>query len=1430
MRPFDLQREWLFRGQVLRLGEDEHVLLLTMHHIVADGWSLQIMVREFSELYAAFIRNEESPLEELKIQYADYATWQRNWLQGDVLEEELAYWRGQLSEVPALELPTDQLRSSTENLAGATLSWELPPQLSCELRTMNRREGVTLFMTLLTGFYILLSRYSGQKDIAVGVPVAGRRLKELEDLIGFFVNTLVLRTELESGGSFRELLRKVRETTLEAHAHQDVPFEKLVEELRPERDLARSPFFQAMLVLQNAPAAQIKLPGLKLSVMEVEATTAKFDLLLTVSEEVERIQGTLNYRTELFSESSMKRLLEHWQNLLQEIAAAPGIPVQEIRMLSEPERHQMLVEWNGRQSKYDERSCVHQFFEEQVKRSGDAPAVEFGEQRLSYIQVERRANQLGRHLRKLGVGPDVCVGISLERSVEMVISLLAVLKAGGAYVPLDPKYPMSRLSYMLENAGIRVLITQDSLQNMFAGLAPLMVVLDDTLVAAQQESEEALNVNVHPDNLAYVIYTSGSTGNPKGVAMPHRPLVNLLNWQVSSPMRTLQFTSLSFDVSFQEMFVTFSRGGCLVLVDEETRRDPQLLWRLIADKRIERIFLPFVALQQLAEAGESLSSEAGCLQQVITAGEQLKTTPTLQHLFEHLPGCTLENQYGPSETHVITSYRLDENCSQWAALPPIGKAIENTQVYVLNEGYCPMPIGVAGELYLGGVGLSRGYMNRPDWTAERFVPDPFHEVGGGRLYRTGDLVRYRADGNLEFLGRKDQQIKMRGYRVEPGEIETALSECDGVAQAAVVVFQGQRTGETRLAAYVVPKAGANINSSGLRNQLRKRLPEYMVPASIVEMHEFPLTPSGKIDRKRLPEPEEKEREDQYVGPRTGEEEILCGMWAEVLKQERVGIEDNFFELGGHSLLATQLMARIRKVFEVELALRELFEAPTIAGLGKRMAEQRRKGEKGVVPGMERAARAGRLPLSYAQQRLWFLDQLQPNSAVYNIPMALRLKGKLEVGEVERVLQEMVRRHEVLRTRLEAEGGEAWQVIDEAGEVKLGWVDLSGVEGEEEREEETRKRVQEEAMRPFDLQREWLFRGQVLRLGEDEHVLLLTMHHIVCDEWSIRIMVREFVVLYQAYHAGLQSPLKDIELQYADFALWQRNWLQGDVLEEELVYWKRQLSDLPTLQLPVDYPHSGVAIRHGGTVTFELDQELCNRLKQLCRREGATPYMGMLAVFQVFLAKYTGQKDIAVGSPVANRLHAWTQDLIGFFANMIVLRTNLHSDPGFLEVLDRVRKVTLAGYDHQDLPFDLLVEAIPSMRNKAQSPLQAVLSFHTAHSEKIELSSLQFTSLGVPSNSTTKFDLTLHIMSDDEQMNGAWEYNAELFEEETVRQMTGHFIQLLRSVIEDPAAPISRLQMLSSKDIEILRQAPDIEDFAASDFAFEEQPLTQASEA
>src|SRR5215472_16703394 len=1812
---FNLQTGPLIRASLLKLAECDHVLLLNFHHIANDGWSIWQFAIELAPLYEAKREGKSSPLPELPVQYADFAVWQRDWLKSDIIARQLDYWTKQLTGAPeTLELPTDHRRPDVLSLRGATEKAVLPRDLLDRLNELSQQYGATLFMTLLAAYQTLLYRYTRQEEIVVGSPIASRTRTELEDLIGFFVNTLVMRTDLSGNPRFVELLERVRSTALGAYSNQDLPFEKLVEKLQPERELGRMPLFQVWFVLQNAPRISLQLPSLELRSMDVHNGTAKFDLGLFTVEKPDGLYCTVEYSTDLFEAVTIRRFLGHYRVLLEAIAAAPAKRLSELPLLTVGEREQIVVQWNDTAHAVNRERSLHQFIEDQVERTPDALALVYESQELTYRELNARANQLAHRLRKLGVRPDKLVAVCAQRSVEMVVALLGTIKAGGAYVPLDPDYPTSRLGVMLDDAEPPVLLTQQRLLDILPQHEVPGICLDRDWHTLASEPRENPPLIATGKDQAYMIYTSGSTGKPKGVPNVHQGIVNRLLWmqdayRLDGSDRVMQKTPYSFDVSVWEFFWPLMTGACLVIARPEGHKDPNYLIDLIRQRNITTMhFVPSMLRIFLeAEGVEHCTS----LRRVICSGEALPYE-LQQRFFERLGG-ELHNLYGPTEAAVDVSYWHCRPDSSMMVVP-IGKPVWNTQLYILDNYLQPVPVGVPGELHIGGVQLARGYFQEPELTAQKFIPNPFSSEPGSRLYKTGDLARFLPDGNIEYLGRIDHQVKLRGFRIELGEIETTLDSHPGVMQS-VVMAREDVPGHKRLVAYVVPNpayrgddssADANLGAeqvsqwseafdeayrrgggveeatfnikgwdssytgqpipseemrvwvdstvdrlrslhprsvweigcgtglllfrlapdceryygtdisqtalkfleqqrqrpelrlpqvtleqraahefdaeqmrgqfdavvlnsviqyfpevdylmavlnaavtalrpggaifvgdvrslsllevfhtsvevfkaddamsrqelqrrvrkgirqegelvvdpefftairyrwpqithvevqlkrgrakneltrfrynvilhvgeqapprvecawldwqkqglnraslaeilqktqpemlgvtaipnarlreaavaiewlaeegSGIVGELRQRLaqhaptqvtepediwsleqelpyrieirtsklatdglcdavfrrcntqgkvadsamtrfpgesdisrpwstysnnplrqraaaklvpqlrlyiggklPEYMVPAAFVLLDAMPLTASGKVNRRALPAPELSRAEalGDYRAPSTPAEEMIAAIFADVLRVERVGLDDNFFELGGHSLSATQVVSRIRQNLRVDLPVRSVFECPTIATLAQAAEQQQRSHQGLIAPPIERAPREERLPLSFAQQRLWVLDQIEPNNSLYNIPRPLRLTGKLDVDALETAINGVVTRHEVLRTTYGSEKGQPFQIIAESGHRPLHLIDLRHLSNPE-LENEARRIVQEEAATPFDLAKDPIIRYLLIRLGEEDHIFMVTTHHIADDGWSTGILLRELTELYEAALNQRPSPLPAVEIQYADYAVWQRNWLQGEVLARQVEYWGQQL-DLapPLLQIPSDRPRPAKPTFRGAMHRFLLPASLLESVRTLSRQQGSTAFMTLLAGFQTLVLHLTRQTDIVLGTDLANRGTVQSEALIGFFVNLLALRTDLSGDPTFTELLARVRDVALGAYAHQDVPFDKLVEELQPERSLSHSPIVQVLFVqqNTPRSSKTMPGlSLSWFPINVPS----KFDMAVFVSETDKGVMGNWVYSADLFDASSITRMAGLYQLVLERAIANPALRLSDL--------------------------------------
>lgn len=1389
VRSFDLSRLPLIRVSLFKLGEAENVVIINLHHIVADGLSIGLMLDELDTFYRAFTCGGDPRPPDLAVQYADFAQWQRQTLANEAAyANQIEFWRKQLAGgLPVLELPGDMPRPALQSFKGSNVFFNIPTSLAEDLRLLGAHEACTFFMTLLAAFQVLLQRYSGADDMVIGTPVAARTPRELEPLIGNFLNMAALRCDLSGNPTFIELLQRTRDTTLNAFSNSDLPFEPMMKHLKFERDPSRNPIFQ--VVLQVLPTTAPKIGDLEISSFHFDLKFAQFDLSLHFYEDVGGYRGRFEYCTDLFHAETVERLSLNFVQLLHAIAGNPDQNIAALPLLTDAERQRLLVDWNDTAAPYPTREvCLHQLVEEQAGRTPDRIAVVFEQQALTYRELNCRANRLARHLRTLGVGPDVLVGLFVERSLEMLVGIVSILKAGGAYVPMDPGYPKERLGYILEDSGAPIVLTQESLVGELPPFAGQSICLDADWTAIACESEEDLPAAVKPEHLAYVLFTSGSTGRPKGVALEHRSAVTFVQWakQVFTPQElaaVLFTTSVCFDLSVFEMFVALSTGGRIIVA-----RNALHLPTLPEKDEVTLINTVPSAIAELLRVGAVPAS----VKTVNLAGEALSDT-LVEQIYATTNVDKVYNLYGPTETTTYSTYTLVPR--GWPVT--IGRPIAGTQTYILDAHRNPVPIGVKGELYLAGGGLARGYYGRPELTMERFVPNPFSEEGEGRMYRTGDLCRWLPDGNIQYVGRTDHQVKLRGFRIELGEIESTLDQHPAVCQSVVLVRE-EEPGRKQLVAYVVPEpAAAAPQIQELRHYVKERLPDFMVPTAVVLLDAFPLTPNGKIDRKALPAPsyENLQTAQDFIRPHTETERGLAAIWTEVLKVEHVGIHDDFFDLGGHSLLAIMAVSRIRDVFEVDLPTRTLFGNPTIAELAKVLTAA--KGAGGHVPRIERRSQSGPCALSFAQERFWLLHQLAPSSPVYNVVDVIHVEGTYDAAAMSRALKELVRRHDVLRTAVDHRHGQPMQIVMPTIDLALSELDLGAV-SEPERERAWIRVVHEEGRKPFDLSQAPPLRGTVMHLSPCEHRLLLTTHHIIADEWSMEVIHQEITQLYEAFSQGQPSPLPELPIQYADFACWQRSWLQGDVRQRQLAYWKDVLAGAPSmLDLPTDKPRPAIQSFRGATESFALPKELLERLTALGRQEQATLFMILEASFMALLHRYTGQDDLLVGIPISGRTHSETERLIGCFINTVVLRAQLTDSLTFRGLLHQVRERALGAYAHPDLPFEQLVAALAPERDPSRTPLfQVMFVLHNSEgvSQVSKVSGNRQLETG-----TSKFDLSLFISETADGLEGIFEYCTDLFEAQTIRRLCGHYGALLHAIVRDPDQKISTLPMLTDAE-------------------------------
>jgi amino acid adenylation domain-containing protein len=1396
-QPFDLEHDQLLRAAVLRLADDEHVLVLTLHHIITDGWSMQIMIDELLALYIAQVTGTPCALPAPIIQYADYAAWQRQWLEAGEGRRQLDYWRGKLgSEHVLLELPVDRPRLGPPDQRGATLPLALDRALSDGLKGLAQQQGVSPFMLLLASFQVLLHRYSGQSDIRVGVPTANRNRAETERVIGFFVNTQVMQATLDSQQPFADFVQTVKAAAHEAQTWQDLPFEQLVEALQPERNSLHTPLFQVMFNHQMETgrfADGQPLGGLLCTPVDSENLSAPFDLTLNTFDGPDGLSAVLTYATDIFDASTVERMARHWQRLLQGMVDDPRQRIGQLPMLNATEQRLALQTWNASTADYPRDSAIHHLIEAQAARTPDAVALVFDTQSLTFARLNQQANRLAHRLIAAGVGPDVLVGIAVQRSVDLVVGLLAILKAGGAYVPLDPAYPEERLAYMMQDSGLALLLTQAPLLARLpipAGVSALA--LDQPDAWLDGYSCENLLPRTTAEHLAYVIYTSGSTGKPKGVMVRHGALTNFVCSMARQPGldandRLLSLTTFSFDIFGLEIYGPLLAGATLVLTGQDINLDPQALLALVKQQRISVLQATPSTWRMLLDHPQA-DELKGC--KLLCGGEALPLELATR-LLALSP--QVWNLYGPTETTIWSAqYPLTPTQPQ----PWLGGPIANTSLYILDDNLAPVPVGVAGELLIGGDGLARGYFQRPALTAERFLPDPFG-APGTRLYRTGDLARYRADGVIEYIGRVDHQVKIRGLRIELGEIEARLLEQPQVREAAVVARDV--AGHSQLVAYVVAVQAVSDEQAlreACKRQLKGDLPEYMVPSHWVFLDSLPLTPNGKLDRKALPAPDASALQQHYIAPRNVLEQQIAEVWQQVLGLAQVGVSDNFFELGGHSLLATQVIARLKQTLASDPGLRDLFNAPVLEDFAAVLA-----GRSAAQPA-QIALRAhgprSTTHLSLAQRRLWVAEQFSAGNGAYGMPLALRLRGEVSVPLLIESLKCVVQRHEVLRTAYVADDdGDPLAVISPEVALDFALVDLSHLDRIEQ-EAQVAQATLDNTRHPINLAQAPLLRGQILRLGAHEHVLLYSMHHIISDGWSMAVLVGELVQHYAALKHGRGIDLPPLPVQYSDYAQWQLTLEQAGVLQQQAHYWKDALAGHPgQLLLPTDFPRPPVPSFEGSSESFSVPPALGEALKGLSGRHGVTPYTTLLAAFQVLLHRLGTSDDLLVGADVAGRQHAELEGLIGFFVNILPLRSRFDAKARFSDFLAAARETSLTAFEHQDLPLDMIAEASNVPRHRGFNPLVQVLfvmnnlPVHSAGLADIAVEVVP--SLG----GYSKFDMALFIDEEAGQWQGTWQYANDLFKQERITELVSAWMGILQQIVMDPDIRLGDIIMPSN---------------------------------
>ena len=1386
----DVEKGPVLHAVLARFSSDEHRLVLSLPALCADLISMQNLAAEITRSYSGA---SDPPAEVM--QYADVAAWQQELLASDESKAARDYWReyGRKLDFGALEAPLSgfEKRPATEPvLAAVEREFELP--------LLGVPAGAQMDEFLFTAWLVFLSRMTGCSGLTVGCHFEGRSYSELANALGPFARVLPFSVECSGNVVFADLLSRVHLGAAEFRKWQDSFTWHNLGRPAGQSQSATLPF-----AFEYAELAEpTTIAGQTFRMLRNESCNELFAVRLSARLRGGQLQLRFQFDAGRVGRDVIERWSNHFVTLLFAAIADPTMLTNRLPLLDRDERERLVVDWNQTGAEYPRERCIHELFEAQVARTPDAPAVRYEDDCLTYEELNHRANQLAHHLTAKGVGAGSLVGLCLERSCRVMVAVLGILKAGGAYVPLSADHPKPRLALQL--AGAAALITESRFECVVPAFGGPTILLDRNEDEWSHQPVTNPRSGADSDGLVYVIYTSGSTGTPKGVAVRHRNLVNYTTFiqnrlelqNHSGPLQFATVSTLGADLGNTCIYPSLVSGGCLHIIGYDVAADSQRLREYMAKHPVDVLKIVPSHLQALMIAGGG--REVLPRKYLILGGEPF-TLSLLEKIVAANASCEVLNHYGPTETTVGSlTLRLSEFDIQksLAQTIPIGKPIANTRIYVLDPEGEPVPIGVAGELYIGGDGVASGYVGQPKLTDERFSPEHFVLDPESKMYRTGDLVRYLADGNVEFLGRADDQVKIRGFRIELGEVEAILAKHSGVAQSAVLALSDER-GEKSLIAYVVGTASPD----DLRTYLRGQLPDYMVPAAIIELPKMPLNANGKIDRLALPKPDDvKAASKEALAPRTPSEEVVAAIWVEVLKREDIGVDDNFFEIGGHSLLATQIAARLREHFGIPVPVRAIFELPSVAQLARRMDTARREDQGMLPPPITPVPRNGKMPLSYAQERLWVLDQIEPDNPLYNIPRALRLRGTLNADALERALNEIVRRHESQRTTFEVRDGIPVQVIVPSLEIPLVLHDLSSL-AKEIREAEAERLAVAEAQRPFDLKQAPLVRAHLFRLAPEDYVLQLTMHHIVSDAWSAGLFLQELTVLYQAFSAGNPSPLPALSVQYADYAVQERSWLQGKVLEKQLAFWRERLKGIPAVvALPLDRERPESRTFAGACEMFHVPSEKVALVKDLARREGATLFMTLMAAFQAMLAKYSGEDQIVVGTDLANRMMPETEGMIGFFINLLAVRTDLSGNPTFRELLRRVREGLLESYAHQEVPFPKIVQEVQPERSATHNPIvQVLFVMQNVPRARRELAGLHVEPFELPIT-TSKFDMAVFVADRPEGLVGYWVYSTELFEQATIQRMARHFCNLLDSAVSQPDARLSALAMLSADEM------------------------------
>jgi len=1384
-QPFDLSKDYMLRAGLLSISEDEHLLVLVLHHIAADGWSLSILVDELTEIYSAWGQGKTPALNEMSIQYADYAVWQQSESNSKAYEEKLAYWEQKLANTTQLDLYTDYTRPAIQSTRGKYHSFQLKGDLHQEIQNLCKEQEVTLFMLLLAVYNILLSRFSGKNDICVGTPVANRLSEETERLIGYFINTLAIRNQLDKDQSFESLLQKVKTSTMEAFSCQDVPFEKIVEKVQKGRDRSRTPLFESMLVLQNIPdAPSIETEGLQLSTEPVESETAKFDLTFLIAESSTTLEIDIEYCTDLFKPTTIELFEKQFCLLLEAVTNNPATKIGKLPYMDAADKKEICTNFNATESPLPEVQSVLDLFEQQLIKTPAATAVSSSEKTLTYQELEVQSSQMANLLQAKGVKPGDIVALCLNRSVDTIVAILGTIKAGAAYLPIDVAYPVERIRYILEDAGANLVLSHStSCPDFLKEESALTLLLTDEIQLDKYSALKPALPN-QLEELIYIIYTSGSTGKPKGVMIEHQNLLNYLSFSKKhygeniGALNFPLFTSLSFDLTQTSIFLPLITGGELVV--ESANDIAVALENIFANPQINAIKLTPSHVELIEEEANQAMKVA------IVGGEKLE-----KHHYQKLrtlsPELKVYNEYGPTEATIGCTVQLVDNADQTSH---IGQPIDNTQIYILDEEQQVLGAGIYGELYIGGNGLARGYINRPELTEQKFVNISLDGNPVQRLYRTGDLARWLPDGRLEFRGRKDDQFKLRGYRIEPGEIENTLEKYPAVKRAAAVL-KAKASGEKYLAAYLTTEE--QIETAELRGFLKSHLPDYMVPSAIVLIDEIPLTANGKLDTSSLPEPDQQPNlSGEYVAARNQLEEELVALWKTIIEAEQIGVYDDFFEMGGHSLSATRLASAIRKQLNANLEVQDIFTYSTVAAQAQFISTTE---QDAPIAEVTRQKRPEHIPLSFSQERIWFIDQME-GSRHYHMPMLVKLNGDLDLPALEQAFQGIINRHEPLRTIFYQHEDGVYQTCIPAENWKIEKLDFTSTDDPTALE----ALIDTEIEKPFDISFDYPIRAAIVPMTEDEQMLILNIHHIASDGWSEAIFINELVEGYTAAIEDRSPQWAELPIQYADYSIWQRTHLQGDRFDKKLAYWENQLADLDPLELPLDFPRPKERSTEGAAHSFSVDKETKDALLQMANEQGVSLFMILISLYKILLYRYTGQTDICVGTPTANRTQKELEPLIGLFLNTIALRSDLSSNPSFIDFLSSEKKTLLDAFKHQDIPFEKIVEKVETIRDLSRTPVFQTLFVlqNTPQARSVEMEGLQL-SFVPPAGVAAKFELSLHVNETEAGLDMEFSYGSQLFKEETIQRMAQHFKNLIQSALRYPAKQLSGLRILDPKE-------------------------------